>query len=107
MALLLYQRAKAWLCGRSSQWPAVRRAYLADHPFCAACGGRVELEVHHVTPVHITKNQELNPGNLIALCEASDRLCHFRIGHLFQWHSWNTEVRQDAASQLARISRRP
>lgn len=92
---------------RSGKWPAVRRAYLAEHPDCEACGrtekqsGQV-IEVHHVIPFSTDASQELNPDNLIALC----RRCHELLGHLDKWSDSNPEVREDSARMLKKIKER-
>lgn len=92
--------------GRSPLWPAKRRAHLKLQPSCAACGGRVYLQVHHKVPFHIDPKLELEPDNLITLCEAPSRLCHYRCGHSFDWAAFNPDVEADAALQLLRIQER-
>ena len=79
---------------RSSQWPKVRDAHLKIDPVCNVCGGKEDLNVHHITPFHIDKSKELDPTNLITLCNA--RNCHFTFGHLFNWQTSNPSVVQDA-----------
>lgn len=88
--MILYQKIKALLAGRSSRWPTVRAAHLKSHPTCAACGGKSKLEVHHILPVHVYPNRELDTENLITLCDK--RGCHFAFGHLYDWKSWNAGV---------------
>ena len=85
---------------RSSKWPAVRDAYLRQHPACEACGSRSDLNVHHVIPFHVDEEKELDPTNLITLC----RTHHLTIGHLCDratgrdnWKCENPNVREDAA----------
>ena len=92
---------------RAPQWPAVRRAHLAVQPACAACGAREQLEVHHKVPLHVDPSLELEPSNLITLCERPTLNCHLWCGHLGHWRSWNTKVVRDAARFLARVLRRP
>ena len=58
---------------RSSKWPKVRKDYLKLNPECAACGGKTSLNVHHILPYHIRPDLELEPSNLLTLCEKSDR----------------------------------
>ncbi len=87
---------------RSSRWPAVREAYVAEHSTCAACGN-TPVEVHHVRPFHLWPDSELDPKNLISLCKR----CHLLIGHLGDFRASNPLVRDDAARQLARIKARP
>ena len=55
---------------RSDQWPKVRKTHLASHPTCELCGGEKKLEVHHMRPFHLHPELELEPSNLITLCEA-------------------------------------
>jgi len=92
---------------RHKDWPRVRREHLKSHGACAACGRTVkkELEVHHVRPVHLFPELELDPDNLITLCEGVHD-CHHRIGHSFDWHAWNPLVREDCDLQLIRIETR-
>lgn len=83
--------------GRSSRWPRVRREFLSEHPVCACCGGKKLLNVHHVKPFHINPELELDPSNLITLCEGSNGLnCHLWVGHAGDWKAWNILVRADA-----------
>ena len=68
-----------WLCkpdsvsGRGSQWGRVRKAVLAAAPFCARCGTRKRLDIHHIVPFRITHDNRLT--NLIPLCKK----CHKRV----------------------------
>lgn len=62
---------------RSSQWQAVRNAFVDRHPFCAACGSMKSLNVHHIEPFHSRPDLELDEWNLITLC----RRHHYEIGH--------------------------
>ncbi len=92
----------AMFAGRSGRWPAVRRAFLDTHLTCEACGDPSE-EAHHEVPFHMDQELELDPDNLMALC----RGCHFFIGHLKSWTSWNPLARSDAAIFLTKIRARP
>lgn len=69
--------------GRHKDWRRVRREHLAKHPTCACCGGTKRLQVHHIQPVHLVKDHELNPDNLLTLCRAKRYGidCHLLIGH--------------------------
>ena len=88
---------------RSSRWDSVRREYLEQHPRCEACGGKVELNVHHIVPVHLCPDRELDPTNLITLC----RWHHLPLGHLGDYRAFNPLVREDAARNLLRVKMRP
>lgn len=81
---------------RSSAWRGVRDEFLIDNPTCAVCDGDKFLEVHHVRPYHMFPDLELYKPNLITLCDHPARRCHFMIGHLGDWRSWNPEVHKTA-----------
>ncbi len=85
---------------RSSKWPAVRNAWIKTHPTCAACGGKDKLQVHHKLPFHLHPELELNPINLLTLCEGT-RECHLRFGHFFNWQRYNPDVERMAREYLA------
>lgn len=55
---------------RHPKWARVRRAWLAAHPRCEACGAPAS-EVDHITAL-ADGGAELDPANLQALC----RSCH-------------------------------
>ena len=91
---------------RSPHWKTARRLWLRDHSSCAACGGRLFRQVHHIVPFHIDRTLELDGRNLITLCELPFRNCHFHVGHNGNWAAWNATVAQDAARLLeARLDR--
>ena len=70
---------------RSPEWPRVRREHLAVEPTCQWCGGTASLDVHHLEPFHVDPALELDPTNLITLCEATGLRCHLEIGHDDDW----------------------
>jgi hypothetical protein len=83
---------------RSSKWPALRLQHLKSSGECQVCGGKDKLEVHHIIPVHVDPSLELQPYNLITLCESGLRgvNCHLFFGHLGNYKKWNIEVRSMA-----------
>ncbi|MBA2395815.1 MAG: HNH endonuclease [Ktedonobacteraceae bacterium] len=82
---------------RSPLWPGVADAHLLREPSCVVCGYRGRhVQVHHVKPFHLHPNLELDPNNLITLCEAGGREHHLILGHLDSWQSYNEHVRADA-----------
>ena len=89
---------------RSSKWKKVRAEHLKTHPSCAACGDTDSLEVHHIEPFSINPDRELDPTNLITLCSKS---CHFYIGHLKDYTSWNISVIEDSKVYFNKVSNRP
>lgn len=88
---------------RSPGWDHVRDEAVRLHPWCAACGGRKALEVHHKRPFHLDHALELDPVNLIVLC----RVCHLLFGHLLSWSSFNADVERDAEWFLNKVRHRP
>lgn len=94
---------------RSSKWPAVRKAHLVEHPVCEVCGGSEKLKVHHVRPFHLHPDFELDPRNLLTLCEAGrgGLNCHLAIGHLGDFKSFNVDARANAAEWAVKIKTRP
>jgi len=96
------ERSKLTDPARSPRWPAARRKHLRSNPSCAACGSRVGVQVHHEKPFHLRPDLELDPGNLISLCEFVGGLeCHEMLGHGGNWKKANPNVRVDAAELLA------
>lgn len=89
---------------RSPGWSKVRKDHLKHNNYCAACGSTRNLEVHHIEPVHLNPAKELDPSNLITLC---DQYCHFAIGHLMDYKSWNKNVIKDAEVYLDKVKKRP
>jgi len=107
MLRALLELLRRWLAparrpieGRSGRWAAVRKAHLQKNGYCAACGKKTALEVHHVVPVHADASKELDADNLITLCRTT---CHLLIGHLGDWHNFNRHVREDAALIQSRV----
>lgn len=87
---------------RSGHWGKVRDDFLAEHSTCACCGRKSET-AHHVLPFHEHPELELDPNNLIAVCNE----CHLTFGHLGDFRAWNPLVREDAARHLAEVHARP
>lgn len=61
-----------WMCrtdretGRGSRWDKARKEALRRMPFCAWCGTRRRLQVHHLAPFRLSHDNAQN--NLIPLC---------------------------------------
>jgi 5-methylcytosine-specific restriction protein A len=89
---------------RSPKWSSIRKQHLKDNPCCAACGRWDKLEVHHIEPVHLNPDRELDPSNLITLCDSP---CHIVFGHLMNYKSWNLDVISDCQNYLCKIKHRP
>lgn len=93
----LNERVKRQGRRRSSQWPIVRQRHLLKNPKCVVCDGTKYLEVHHIVPFHIAPNLELEPDNLITLCEGRKNFnCHLIAGHKLNFRKINNTCRADA-----------
>ncbi len=66
-----------WLCrtdrvtGRGSQWRRVRNEAIRRNPFCAICGTRRNLQVHHIVPFRLSFDN--SQDNLVPLCQKHHR----------------------------------
>lgn len=83
---------------RSNHWPTVRKHHLEKHSTCAVCNSTIQLEVHHIVPFARDPSKELDPTNLITLCENSNDgvICHLLFGHLGNYQYLNPSVVEDA-----------
>ena len=92
---------------RSNQWARVRRSFIEKNPTCAVCGRKSNLlksnEIHHCQPFHLKPELELLESNLITLC----REHHLLFGHLMNFKSFNSNVREDSGVWKERIANRP
>ena len=90
---------------RSSKWPKVREDHLKQNPKCAVCEGTAKVEVHHLSPFHLSPEKELDPTNLITLCEAKryGLTCHLLVGHRGDYKKVNPYCKVDAAAWNQKI----
>ena len=100
----LFDLFKDNFSGRSWSWTKVRNEHLKNNPSCAACGRDKKLEVHHIKPYHKYPELELDPTNLITLC---DDPCHLVFGHLMNYKSWNEDVVSDCNEYNNKVKNRP
>lgn len=91
------------LRARKGRWRRLRAAHLQKEPECVACGRITNLEVHHIIPVHINPNRELDPENLITLCAEK---CHLVFGHFMSYHCYNSDVRKMATEYRRKLNKR-
>lgn len=87
---------------RNPQWGSVRDVFIANHPDCCYCGRPAE-EAHHVWPVHLRPEWELDTANLRAVC----RECHFIHGHLQNWKAFNPLIDSDCERHKVEIKHKP
>lgn len=102
---------------RSGAWPALVHRLMNEHPYCAACGvtalelstnGAGHLIGHHKVPFHLDATLELDPSNIIILCESwGYRCCHNFIGHLGdkRWLLSNPDVELHSSMILATMKK--
>lgn len=79
---------------RASAWPALRKSHLKSNPSCTVCGGTNKLEVHHRQPFHLFPQRELDPSNLVTLCESKKDgyNCHLFVGHMGNYSCYNERI---------------
>lgn len=81
---------------RSREWKKVRLEHLRKNPCCAVCGNCNDVVPHHIVPFHTDPSRELDPDNLISLCEGDTFNCHLFFGHLRRWTGCNPNIVEDA-----------
>jgi 5-methylcytosine-specific restriction protein A len=83
---------------RSSRWRKFRDGLLKGNS-CACCGGKKSLIGHHRIPFHLAPDMELDPDNIIVLCEAKRYgiNCHLLLGHCGNWRRANVYCDADVA----------
>ena len=54
---------------RSSKWRKVRNKHIKNNPHCSVCGLKTKVECHHKIPFSLDSSLELEPDNLVTLCE--------------------------------------
>lgn len=94
------------LAPRAPGWARLRAQHLAIHPRCAVCGTTRAVVPHHILPVHLWPDLEMEPSNLISLCEGPGAH-HLTFGHLGNWTSYNRDVAEDAALWANKFACRP
>lgn len=98
---------------RSPKWRGVRDEVIRSHPHCLFCGGRANLQVHHVISFERCPELELDPTNLVVLCTSCDIDGMKVNGHFFFGHcgvSWKHDSPDPVAAvrkaQLAILEHR-
>lgn len=104
LGLDFFKLKKIRFAVRSSKWSKIRKEHLDNYPNCAACGKSIKVEVHHIEPVHINPNKELDPNNLVTLCDSP---CHIVFGHFMDYKSWNPSVIKDCMVYYKKYNNRP
>lgn len=89
---------------RSPLWPRVRAEHLKKFPSCMVCGKTKKLQVHHKMPFHKDPSMELNPLNLVTLCEHGSN-CHLVFGHAGNFRGMNPDIDQDIVAWKTKFIR--
>lgn len=92
--------------GRHPLWKSLRDQHIQKNPFCAVCGKFENLAVHHKLPVSKFPEKELDRENLVTLCQNNIFNCHFVVGHLMDWNTYNPNVDNDINFWKDKLSRR-
>lgn len=104
---LFYGKNVLFGASRSPAWPQVRLLHLVKHPVCEVCGGKKRVQVHHIKPFHLHPDLELDPTNLVTLCEGwAVANCHLLFGHLGDFRDDNPTVLKDARHWGRKINNR-
>lgn len=104
LGIELFKSKEIRFAKRSPLWTNIRKQHLEKNPCCAACGRSKKVEVHHIEPVHINPQKELELDNLITLC---DDTCHIVFGHLMDYKSWNIDVIEDCNQYYNKYRNKP
>ena len=84
------------LKARSSEWHKVEKEHLAQESVCQWCGAAEKLQVHHIKPFHLYPKKELDPDNLITLCEEGPGCNHhLDHGHNGNFRDFNMGIREE------------
>jgi 5-methylcytosine-specific restriction enzyme A len=96
IVMFIFNRAIRYAT-RSPKWQTIRKNHLEKYPNCMACGRNKKLEVHHIKPVHLFPELELDPENLMTLCADP---CHIVFGHFMNFKKWNPDAVLDTSQYL-------
>jgi len=88
---------------RSPKWKKIRLEHMTSNPRCAVCGNTCKVVPHHIVPFHKDPSKELDPDNLISLCEGDTFNCHLFFGHFRNWCRNNPDVVEDARMWSERL----
>jgi len=88
---------------RSPFWKKLREEHLRKSPNCSVCGSIKSVVPHHIIPFHVNPQLELDPNNLISLCEGDTFNCHLFFGHFRKWTKHNPDVVQDSLEWSKKI----
>lgn len=98
---------------RSPLWNDAEKRHREQQPDCVCCATGTNMtapvQVHHIIPFHFVvllgrPDLELDPRNLMTLCEAERHKSapnhHLLIGHFEDWQSFNQTAPTDAVTKF-------
>ena len=78
---------------RHKWWNKLKQKYLQENPKCEWCGQDADT-VHHIIPVHVNRDLEMEESNLMSLCDNRTRKCHFIVAHYCHWVKYNDKIKE-------------
>lgn len=96
--------ARSFGIPRSPLWPKTRDNWLKLSPFCKFCERTTKLTVHHKKPFHLFPELELDPRNLITVCEWPTMNCHLWWCHGGDWSCYVRDI-DDFAKRVLQFNR--
>lgn len=75
---------------------AKRKFYKKNEKKCAVCSGRKSVQLHHKKPRHLFPELALDENNFLPLCNRKGVSCHFLIGHMGSYHTYNANITEVA-----------
>ena len=94
---------------RVAGWAKLAKVHLRVYPACQVCGRRTNVVPHHKLPVSFRPDLELDPDNLVTLCNGHRSFggCHQWVGHLGDPHSYNPDVMPDIDIWREKMAAKP
>ena len=81
----------------SGKWRKAKRKYYKKHgKVCKCCGSKKNVELHHKLPRHLFPELALDEKNFIPLCNRKGVGCHFLLGHLQSYYTYNEKITEVA-----------
>ncbi len=102
---LSYEEIQILSVQRSKKWSKLKKSHIKQYPNCAVCGSLKFVVPHHIIPFHLDKSKELDPNNLITLCENKVFNCHLFFGHLKNWSRYNPNIVEDAKTWREKLKK--
>jgi 5-methylcytosine-specific restriction endonuclease McrA len=88
-------RQQKGIARHNIEYLKLKEKILASNTQCCYCGSSLNLQVHHILPLHTYPTLIADENNLIVLCSGSDRFsgCHKKYGHLNDFSKHNPNIK--------------